>query len=98
MRGLLLSTVAVAATCIINHHALGANDQVMIGAATASSEWMAPYDEDPIAAVELAMDDINKFGGLLGRNLKLRHVDTKTDRAQGAKAGVELLKGIDSAA
>lgn len=94
MRTLLLSVAAIgcATTCFVTQGSLAADNEIMIGAATASSGWMAPYDEDPVAAAQLAVDDINASGGVLGRKLKLQHVDTKTDRAQGAKAGVELVQ------
>jgi branched-chain amino acid transport system substrate-binding protein len=68
-----------------------AGDDVLVGAATATSGWMAPYDEGPVAAARLAIDEINSGGGLLGRHIALQQVDTKTDRAQGARAGTELI-------
>ena len=90
---LTVSIVGIAASFgIMASTVLAADDEIVIGAATASSGWMAPYDEDPIASAQLAVNDINKSGGLLGKKLKLDHVDTKTDRAQGAKAGIELLQ------
>jgi hypothetical protein len=43
-----------------------ADDPIVIGAATASSGWMAPYDEGPTAAAQVAVDEINEHGGVLG--------------------------------
>ncbi len=68
-----------------------AADPVVIGAATASSGWMAPYDEGPVAAAQVAVAEINDAGGVLGRPIEFIHVDTKTDRAEGAKAAQSLV-------
>jgi branched-chain amino acid transport system substrate-binding protein len=69
-----------------------ADDPIVIGAATASSGWMAPYDEGPTAAAQVAVDEINEHGGVLGRQLKFVHLDTKTDRAEAARVASDLVK------
>ena len=44
----------------------------------------------------IRIDEINKAGGLLGKQIKVVTADTKTDRAEGAKAGLEVLdKGAE---
>jgi branched-chain amino acid transport system substrate-binding protein len=68
-----------------------ADDTIIIGAAIARSGWMAPYDEGPLAAAQMAVDDINKKGGLLGKKLVIQEADTKTEVAGAAQAGAELL-------
>ena len=83
------SALALSAAHIPN--ASAEDDTILVGAATATSGWMAPYDEGPTAAARMAIDEINEAGGLLGKKLEMQHVDTKTDRAQGAKAGAELV-------
>jgi branched-chain amino acid transport system substrate-binding protein len=84
-----LTIAAIAVMLPLAAHA--ADETVIIGAATATSGWMAPYDEGPVAAAQMAVDEINAKGGLLGKKLKIEHVDTKTDPTQAARAGVELL-------
>ncbi|MDO8310809.1 MAG: ABC transporter substrate-binding protein, partial [Sideroxyarcus sp.] len=42
-------------------------------------------------AAMIRIDEINKAGGLLGQQIKVVTADTKTDRAEGAKAGLEVL-------
>src|SRR3712207_623531 len=69
-----------------------AQEPIIIGFATAQSGWMAAYDEQPVLAARLAIDDLNARGGLLGRQIKFVEADTKTDRAQGAKAGKEVIQ------
>ncbi|MGV6876318.1 ABC transporter substrate-binding protein [Pseudochelatococcus sp. B33] len=66
-------------------------DEVVIGAATSLSGWMGPFDQDPTRAAELAVRDINEAGGLLGKKIRLEHIDTKTDPALTSKAAQELI-------
>jgi len=57
---------------------------------------MQAYDKPAQDAAMIRIDEINKAGGLLGRQIKAVAVDTKTDRAEGAKAGLEVIdKGAD---
>ena len=66
-------------------------DDILIGAATSFSGWMSAFDTSPTQAAELAVADINAKGGVLGRQLKLVHIDTKTDTALTAKAAQDLV-------
>src|SRR5690606_1002589 len=68
-----------------------AEDPVIIGAAIAQSGVVAPYDEGPAQAMEVAIDEINAKGGLLGRPLKIIYADTKSDIAYGATAAQEVI-------
>src|ERR1700676_5225880 len=69
---------------------------IVVGFATASSGFMQAYDKPAQDAAMIRIDEINKAGGLLGRQIKVVAVDTKTDRAEGAKAGLEVIdKGAD---
>jgi branched-chain amino acid transport system substrate-binding protein len=66
-------------------------DPIIIGAAIAQSGFAAPYDADPARAAQMAIDDVNAKGGVLGRPLKLEIRDTKSDIPQGAVAAQELI-------
>ena len=68
-----------------------AADPVIIGAAIAQSGGVAPYDEGPAEAMEVAVDEINAKGGLLGRPIKIIYADTKSDIAYGATAAQEVI-------
>ncbi len=59
---------------------------IVVGAAIALSGALAPYDEGPYKAMQLAIEGINARGGLLGRPLKLVASDTKSDISYGATA------------
>ncbi len=89
--GVLLAAV-VAAT-----PALAADNQpIIVGAAVALSGFVAPYDDGPVKGAQLAIDKLNAEGGLLGRKVEMVKADTKSDQAQGAIAGNEVLaKGAE---
>ncbi len=71
-------------------------DDITIGMATAQSGWMEAYDKPAREAALIRIDEINAAGGLLGKQIKVVEADTKTDRAEGAKAGLEVLdKGAE---
>jgi branched-chain amino acid transport system substrate-binding protein len=53
---------------------------------------MAAYDEEPVNAARMAIEEINAKGGLLSRQITLVHADAKTDRAEGAKAGAQVIE------
>jgi ABC-type branched-subunit amino acid transport system substrate-binding protein len=66
-------------------------DPIIIGAAIARSGPIAPYDEGPARAMEIAIEEINVKGGLLGRPLKIIYADTKFDIAYGATAAQQVI-------
>ena len=73
-----------------------AADEIVVGMATAQSGFMQAYDKPAMDAAMIRIDEINKAGGLLGKQIKVVEADTKSDRAEGAKAGLEVLdKGAD---
>ena len=67
------------------------DDPIVIGAAVALSGFVAPYDDGPQKAAQLAVKVINERGGVLGRQLEMVFADTKSDIAHGAVAGLEVL-------
>lgn len=68
-----------------------AADELIIGAAIAQSGSIAPYDEGPAQAMEVAIDELNAKGGLLGKQLKIIYSDTKSDIAYGATAAQDVI-------
>jgi branched-chain amino acid transport system substrate-binding protein len=69
---------------------------IVIGLAVAQTGWMTVVDADSSNSVRLWIDEQNAKGGLLGRPIKEITVDTKTDRAEGARAGQAVVnQGAD---
>lgn len=76
--------------------ALAADDKIVVGFATAESGFMEAYDKPASDAAMIRIDEINAAGGLLGKQLEVVKADTKSDRAEGAKAGLSVLdEGAD---
>ena len=86
-----MSSLAVLAAVLAFSPAAQAEDPVVIGAAIAQSGGVAPYDEGPAGGMEIAIDEINAKGGLLGHPLKVVYADTKSDIAYGATAAQQVI-------
>lgn len=69
-----------------------ADKDIVIGFATAQSGFMLAYDQGAQEAAILAIEKINAAGGVNGRKLKWIVADTKSDRVQGAKAGLDVIR------
>lgn len=83
---LLLGAAALALS------ALAQDDRIVVGFATGQSGFMQAYDEPATQAAQIRIDEINAAGGLLGRQIEMVFADTKSDRAEGAKAGLEVIE------
>jgi branched-chain amino acid transport system substrate-binding protein len=87
----LIAAGTVALTSILTTASARADDPIVIGAAIALSGPIAPYDEGPYKAMQVAIDEVNAKGGVLGRPLKLISSDTKSDIAYGATAAQDVI-------
>lgn len=74
-------------------------DSVYIGIAAAKTGALATYDTEWAQAFQLGIEEINQAGGILGKQVRTKWIDTKTDRATSAVVGRELLDdGADALA
>jgi len=64
---------------------------IIVGAAIALSGPLAPYDDGPYKAMQLAIESVNAKGGVLGRPLRLITSDTKSDISYGATAAQNVI-------
>ncbi|MGD9538704.1 MAG: ABC transporter substrate-binding protein [Alphaproteobacteria bacterium] len=68
----------------------------MIGFAGSTSGFMQAYSQPSTNAAIIAIEEINKKGGLLGKTIETVFADAKTDRVEGAKAGQAVVdQGAD---
>lgn len=96
MRMLKWGALAAAGAMLWAAGQASAAEEIVVGFATAESGFMQAYDKPAQDAAMIRIDEINKAGGLLGKQIKVVKADTKTDRAEGAKAGLEVLdKGAE---
>ena len=87
---------ALGALMLASPMAFADDDKIVVGFATAASGFMQAYDKPAQDAAMIRIGEINKAGGLLGKQIEVVTADTKTDRAEGAKAGLEVLdKGAE---
>lgn len=68
-----------------------ADEPIKVGFAAALSGWLAAYDEEPHKAAVLKIEEINKAGGLLGRQIEYNVIDTKTDPTVAGSAAASLV-------
>lgn len=66
---------------------------IIIGAAIDQTDVMAVFDTPAIAAAQIRIDEINAAGGVMGRQLELRVIDTELDPDQTAAAAIDLIEG-----
>ncbi|MCY3636721.1 MAG: ABC transporter substrate-binding protein [bacterium] len=72
------------------------DDTIVIGALMATTGFLAVYDEPALVAARNRINALNEAGGLLGRPVVLRHLDSHTELS-AMRNGAEqlLLDGID---
>lgn len=69
----------------------GEGDPIIIGAVIAETGFMNQYDIPAMATVEMAIEDMNEAGGLLGRPLELISRDYKSERDLSASVAQEVI-------
>ena len=93
---LKITTMTMLFTATAAFPALADDSKIVVGFATAESGFMEAYDKPATDAALIRIDEINSAGGLLGKKIEVVKADTKSDRAEGAKAGLSVLdQGAD---
>lgn len=87
----LMTAAAMAGTAGARTSASPKRAPIIIGAATAQTGVIAAFDKPAMAGAMLAVKDINKAGGVLGRPLKIVTADTKSEINLGAQAGLQVI-------
>ncbi len=96
MAFLTQSIVVTTTAMLIACPALADDDKIVVGFATAASGFMEAYDKPAQDAAMIRIKEINDAGGLLGKQIEVVSADTKSDRAEGAKAGLSVIdEGAD---
>ena len=72
-------------------------EPIVIGSAVALTGPISAFDLPALQGTEIAIEEINANGGILGRQVRHVRSDTKSDINQGARAGLEVLEeGADA--
>ncbi len=82
--GVLLCATAV-------HRLAQADDPIIIGFDMPFSGWFQPIDDGTVKGAQLAIEDINKAGGVMGRQLKEADFDMKSEPPLGADGAIDLI-------
>lgn len=69
-----------------------AGGTIKIGAALCLTGIQAPLDEPALRGAQLAVEEINKKGGVLGKQLELINLDGKSDPVTVGNAAVQLIE------
>jgi len=67
------------------------SDTIKIGAALCLTGIQAPLDEPALKGAQLAVEEINKKGGVLGKQLELINLDCKSDPVTTGNVAVQLI-------
>ncbi len=71
-------------------------DAIVVGALMATSGFLADFDEPALEAARIRIDALNEAGGLLGRPVVLRHIDSHTELSTMRNGAEQLLvDGVD---
>jgi branched-chain amino acid transport system substrate-binding protein len=99
MRGLRKATLAallaasLAAAAVAASSATAATQPIVIGYAFDSKGAMAPFDGPALAAAQLRVGQLNKRGGVNGRQLRIVTCDTQGNKPATAKSCAARLLG-----
>lgn len=85
----LIATLAI--TTGLTTPVMADDETIKVGFATAETGFMQAYDKPAQDAAMIRINEINAAGGLLGKQIEVVNADTKTDRAEGAKAGLTVI-------
>jgi branched-chain amino acid transport system substrate-binding protein len=89
-------TLTLCLAAVLAQPARADDDKIVVGFATAATGFMQAYDKPAEDAAMIRIKEINEAGGLLGKQIEVVSADTKTDRAEGAKAGLSVIdQGAD---
>lgn len=67
------------------------DEPIIIGSALCQTGIQAPLDEPALRGAQLAVDELNKNGGILGRKVELKAMDGKSDPVTVGNVAKQLL-------
>jgi branched-chain amino acid transport system substrate-binding protein len=88
----LIFACACAFMMIVHIARAHAADEITFGFSVAMTGGFQAYDGDGTKMAQLFVDQVNAKGGLLGKQIRVVFSDTQSDRVQGSKAGLEVVK------
>lgn len=87
----LTGAVTLAAATALATMTMAQDDPIKIGALYNATGGMSSLDGPSLKGAQLAAKQVNEAGGVLGRQIELIAVDTRTDQQETAKAAQRVL-------
>ena len=87
----VVAVVAVALAATVGASASGKAGTILIGISAAKTGILGPYDLQAGQLFQMRIDEINKAGGVLGKQLRVQWIDTKSDKPTAATNAQELI-------
>jgi branched-chain amino acid transport system substrate-binding protein len=81
----------VAALTVSSASGGGKADTILIGISAAKTGILAPYDLQAGQLFQMRINQLNKAGGVLGKQIKVEWIDTKSDKPTAAANANELI-------
>ena len=75
----IATTTLIAAPAVLRTSAFGADNPILVGSLHDQSGPLGTSGQTMVFALQLAVDEINAGGGLIGRPLKIVHYDTQSN-------------------
>jgi branched-chain amino acid transport system substrate-binding protein len=88
-----IAAAVIAAGSLAATSAFGSRDAgtILIGISAAKTGILAPYDLQSGQLFQMRMEQINKRGGVLGKKINVKWLDTKSDKPTAATNANELI-------
>ena len=91
LAGVLAAMCALVASLAVSSAFGSRNATILIGISAAKTGILAPYDLQSGQLFQMRIDQINKKGGVLGKQIKVQWIDTKSDKPTAATNAEELI-------
>jgi len=93
---LVLTAVLLSSSAVLLTGCADSGDEIMIGVIAPLSGTNTFYGKDMVQSYQLAIDEINAAGGILGRQVKLYEADDGADPTMATTAASKIIsKGVD---
>jgi branched-chain amino acid transport system substrate-binding protein len=88
----IIVLIAIAGVLLVSCGKPKESGSILIGGALCLTGIQAPLDEPSVRGAQLAVDELNKKGGVLGRKVEFVNLDGKSDPVTVGNVAVELVK------
>jgi len=88
----IIVLIAIAGIFMVSCGKPKESGSILIGGALCLTGIQAPLDEPSVRGAQLAVDELNKKGGVLGRKVEFVNLDGKSDPVTVGNVAVELVK------